>query len=341
MALLALLSVLILAVGAIFAVNRLTPISFERIESRIRPAGGKAGGSLSAITWNLGYAGLGAGADFFVDGGQSVRALDRPTITHAADCIAKRIGSTDADVLLLQEVAKPSFLTRGVDLLGAVLAALPDHSAHFWADFRTYLIPRPLRVEHGMASLSKLDCPTVKVLAMPQDPKYHFGFLKKYYAGLVTRFPITGSDQSWVVINMHLSAFDPGAATRNRQITALFELAQNAYEKGDFVVIGGDWNMRLSDAEFAHQTDAKYLFWIHDMPNMSLPEGWQWAVDETTPTVRTMNQPYVAGENFTMVIDGFAVSPNVRIEDVTTTDLGFEHTDHHPVRGVFTANTQT
>ncbi|UPT64070.1 MAG: hypothetical protein M0D54_05870 [Hyphomonadaceae bacterium JAD_PAG50586_4] len=31
-------------------------------------------------------------------------------------------------------------------------------------------------------------------------------------------------------------------------------------------------------------------------------------------------------------IDGFVVSPNVAVESVRGFDLGFEHTDHQPVR---------
>lgn len=329
------------ALALIFAVNRLTPISFDRILSRPAAAPEDARETISAVTWNIGYASLGAGADFLIDGGSHLRALKRPAIAEAAGQIADRIAAMDADVVLIQEAAASSFLTRGIDVRREIFDRLSGLTTHFWADFRTYLFPAPLRIEHGMASITRLKGRDPTVLPMPQDPKYHFGFLKKHYAGLVTTFPIAGSRQNWVVINMHLSAFDPGAATRNRQIKALFDLAQSAYAAGDFVVIGGDWNMRLSDRDFPHQTDEKYLFWIHDMPDTSLPEGWQWAVDPDTPTVRSMNQPYVAGENFTMVIDGFAVSPNVQIDDVTTTDLQFQHTDHHPVRAQFRARVQT
>ncbi len=36
--------------------------------------------------------------------------------------------------------------------------------------------------------------------------------------------------------------------------------------------------------------------------------------------------------NYTSVIDGFLVSPNVEIASVKTLDLGFAHSDHNPVR---------
>ncbi|MDE2112896.1 MAG: hypothetical protein KGJ79_17295, partial [Alphaproteobacteria bacterium] len=52
--------------------------------------------------------------------------------------------------------------------------------------------------------------------------------------------------------------------------------------------------------------------------------------DPHVPTVRTNNQPYRPGVNYTAIIDGFLVSPNVEIDSVTTIDTGFQFTDHQP-----------
>ncbi len=93
--------------------------------------------------------------------------------------------------------------------------------------------------------------------------------------------------------------------------------------------------MRISDADFPHTTADEDLFWIYDFPQDLLPEGWQFGVDEHTPTVRTLHKPYVEGENYTAIIDGFAYSPNVRLQRITTTDLKFENSDHHPVTAEF------
>ena len=73
-------------------------------------------------------------------------------------------------------------------------------------------------------------------------------------------------------------------------------------------MLGGDWNMRISDTDFAHTTADKDLFWIYDFPEDLLPDGWRFGVDERTPTVRTLHKPYVEGENYTTIIDGFAYS---------------------------------
>ena len=51
----------------------------------------------------------------------------------------------------------------------------------------------------------------------------------------------------------------------------------------------------------------------------------------SAPTCRLLDQPY--NENCQLyVIDGFILSPNVELREIKTVDLGFEYSDHNPVR---------
>ena len=59
--------------------------------------------------------------------------------------------------------------------------------------------------------------------------------------------------------------------------------------------------------------------------------GWQVVIDPAIPTTRTNEQPYKSGMNYTTIIDGFIVSPNITVEEVRGLDLGFAITDHQPV----------
>jgi endonuclease/exonuclease/phosphatase family metal-dependent hydrolase len=47
--------------------------------------------------------------------------------------------------------------------------------------------------------------------------------------------------------------------------------------------------------------------------------------------VRDNATPYVKGETFETVIDGFLISPNLEIIKTKTHDLGFKNSDHNPV----------
>jgi len=106
------------------------------------------------------------------------------------------------------------------------------------------------------------------------------------------------------------------------------------YQKGNYVVVGGDWNLILPgvdpDNQFPH-SEARPGFYL-PFPADWTPPGWQWAYDASAPSNRTVSQPWQPGVNYVTVIDGFLVSPNVEVLEVQTDDLNFADSDHNPVR---------
>ena len=62
---------------------------------------------------------------------------------------------------------------------------------------------------------------------------------------------------------------------------------------------------------------------------------WQLLMDDSEPSCRSLDKPYVAGsdpkEFQHYVIDGFIVSDNIEVEDLSTINLGFKNSDHNPV----------
>lgn len=321
---------------AILTLNRFRRPDFGTVAATGASKGlHSAGPEISVLTWNLGYAGLGEQADFFADKGKSFRALSQAEIAQAAQDIAGHLSRGDWDVICLQENAAAGFLTRGVPLRDRLNAALAQMRSFHWSDLKTILVPPPLWLDHGMSIYTWLQDAGCEILKLPQNAALYFGFLKKYYVGQISRYPIGDTGKDWVVINVHLSAYDQGGAIRDAQIRRVMSRAQTEFEKGHHVVIGGDWNMRLDPTEFDHQTDPKFLFWLVDIPTDALPEGWRVVVDKNKPTVRTLHAAYEPGANYTTIVDGFVVSPNVEVVDVKTTDFGFAFTDHHPVAGRF------
>ncbi|MBX3431018.1 MAG: hypothetical protein KF779_15645 [Hyphomonadaceae bacterium] len=284
---------------------------------------------LQITSWNLGYAGLGADSDFVADRGKMFLPPSRAAVARNLASIQSTLSGFDSDVLLLQETARPGLMNRGVDVLGGVRAALPDYEMFFSSDIRTKLMPRPLSLEHGLAMMTRVEAPDPRILRLPEEPQAMFGIVRRHYHTQVLELEVSG--RPWTVMNIHLSAFDEGADVRLQQLRAVFTIAQEAYAQGRAVVIGGDWNMVLTPTSFAHNSDQSALFWIHDFPRDELPEGWQVVTDPSTPTVRTNERPYHAGENYTTIIDGMIVSPNVAASDVHTLNLGFAASDHQPV----------
>lgn len=284
---------------------------------------------LRITVWNLGYAGLGADSDFVADRGKMFLPPSRASVERNLQSIRTTLGGFDSDILLLQETARAGLMNRGVDTLGGVRSALPNYEMFFSSDIRTKLLPRPLSLEHGLAMMMRVQAPDPRIVRLPEEPQAMFGLVRRRYHTQVLELDVGG--RPWTVMNLHLSAFDEGADVRLQQLRAVFATAQEAYAQGRAVVIGGDWNMVLTPTNFAHTSEESALFWIHEFPMEELPAGWTIVTDPSTPTVRTNERPYHAGENYTTIIDGMIVSPNVVANDVRTLDLGFAASDHQPI----------
>jgi len=330
------LAALLALTGCAIANRFYVPPAFQEVEiSNLAAAQVAAADEISLVTWNIGYAGMGKDSDFFFDLGTQRRPLNADLVKTNLRAIQQQIAQMDADVFLMQEVAKPSWSTYGIDVLAGMQAALPDYAWIFGADVNTRFVPPPWNVQIGNAIFSRVTPQSSERRGLPLEPDFQLGIFRKGYRMHIVRID---ARRQWVIINIHLSTFDSiEDDVRRAQVVALLEFAQEEYRKGNHVIIGGDWNLRLAENEFPNTTEERFKFWIRDFPQGLVPEGWHWAVDGKTPTVRTAYKPYVAGENYALTIDGFLVSPNVTTISVSGIDLNFEHTDHHPVLARFKA----
>ena len=274
-----------------------------------------------------------------VDGGTHWFPPSRGAVRENRDGIVRQLRSEPSDVLLLQEIARGGTANYWTDLKTAVDRSLPEQGCAYLPDIFTRWVPFPFSLEHGLATYARARAESVDAQPLPSDGDLSSGWFKKRYVALVARFPLASGAGSWSVINIHLAAFDPAADLRRRQVEAVLSLAQDEHAAGRFVVIGGDWNLRLATTAFPYTTEPRHLEWLADFDPACLPPGWRLAADGATASVRTDEKPYVAGENYTAVIDGFVVSPNVRVCSVSAVDLGFRHSDHQPVRAVVEAVT--
>jgi len=134
-----------------------------------------------------------------------------------------------------------------------------------------------------------------------------------------------------VVINTHNSAYDDGDL-KKQQMTFLKNVLLEEFGKGNYVVVGGDWNQCPPD--FDNMTFAPENGDTYDQVNIDenyLPHGWQWVYDAKVPTNRKLATPYKNGETFTTIIDFFLVSPNIEVEEIKAVDLDFAFSDHQPI----------
>lgn len=301
---------------------------------RIVSEGEASGQSLTICSWNIGYAGLGRESDFFMDGGEMVDPPSQEIVEKNMAGIQSYMRSETADVWLLQEVDVNSERTGAMDQFEAAREAVSG-SAAFAYNYKCPFVPIPLppmgRVESGLASVSSLrmgeDAERIS-LPCPFSWPVRTANIKRCL--LLTRVEVEGTDQELVLVNLHLEAYESGEG-RIAQTKQLMELMQAEYEKGNYVIAGGDFNQTFPGSlEVFPIMDAEK--WTPGVLEESiLPEGWQFAYDSGSATCRLLDQPYCEDCQL-YVIDGFILSPNVQLDAVETEDLGFEYSDHNPVR---------
>jgi len=288
------------------------------------------GDQVSISTWNLGYAGLGADSDFIADRGRHLLPPSLASTRRNLEGILAVAASLTADISLYQEVSDASPLSYWAPLDQRLRALHANRIYLFQRDVATRLLFWPLRVCHGLVAASSRYPSSVESIPLPLESVAMMGLIRRQYALQVLRFERTEGHTDWTIVNLHLSAFDKDGL-REIQLREVLKFAQAEYAAGRHVVIGGDWNLALTEAGQKHEDDEYALFWLRPFPQHLLPEGWTIAAPTDGPTVRTNHQPYVEGKNPTATIDGFLISPNVRIDSIERSDTGFAMSDHMPV----------
>lgn len=333
----ALLAVALLAVGILLIYLTATeykPQSRQAAEAIKVEAGELSDTDLTIYSWNIGYAGLGKDSDFFMDGGEMVDPPDQETVTENLTAIGSFMLSNPADAWLLQEVDRNSARTDYVDQLETLAGAYPGSRA-FAYNYKCAFVPIPLppigQVESGIATFTNLQMKeNAERIALPCPFSWPSRVANLKRCLLVTRLAVEGTDKEVVLVNLHLEAYDDGEG-KAEQTALLLEILQEEYEKGNYVIAGGDFNQTFPDGLEAYPIADSQLWQPGTLEAESLPEGWQYAYDTDHATCRLLNKPYDESCQ-QYVIDGFIVSPNLRVEEVETVDLNFEHSDHNPVK---------
>ena len=300
--LLILVLALVLALGGLIgwlSATEYKPGSIEALKPLSDTAEEKLpqGAELELLSWNIGYAGLGKGSDFVMDGGEHMRAADRETVQRYLAGISETVRSGDYDLVLLQEVDVNSSRTYSIDETGTLAsgdaAFALNYSCGYVPNPNTYFIDPFGKIHSGLLSCSSYAVESSERRSLPCPFSWPLRIVNLKRCLLVSYLPVEGSDARLVLVNLHLEAY-PNTHPEN---------------------------------------------WIPGvLEESSLPEGFSFVYDLAVPSCRLLNQPYDPADTVNTqhyVIDGLIVSPNVTVKAAETLDLGFENSDHNPVRMVF------
>lgn len=336
----ALLFLLILLLGVfLFYINfsDYAPLNKEKL--RISGAAFKSeitSGQLNLLTWNIGYAGLGKEMDFFYDGGQKVMASREQTENWLSGILGFVAKSKKIDFFLFQEVDFESNRSYDIDQSLQLKAVLPAFDEVTAINYKVPFVPVPLsqpmgRVVAGMMTFSNYSIRNSYRHAYPQIASWPNRMFLLDRCFIETRIKVENGAEL-VLLNTHNSAFINDPRRMQLELETIKKVMLEEYEKGNYVVAGGDWNMNPPDFKPVNGYGG-HLFEaaaVH-IPAGFLPEGWQYAFDASVPTNRMLNEAYLKKVTGSTTFDFFIVSPNVQAADVQTIDLGFAQSDHQPV----------
>ena len=334
------LAVVIVAAGLVvfLSVTEYKPADLEAVE--VVGSAGKTlsvGDTLGVLSWNIGYGALGDNADFFMDGGESVRSSDDKRIGSNLEQMIADVDSLQPDVLFLQETDRRSARSYYIDEYNYFTSALNEYNASFAANFNVAFVPYPMppigKVDSGLATFSRYGVTEAQRVQLPVPFTWPMRMANLKRCLLVSRIPLEGSDRELVLVNLHLEAYDDGEGKR-AQTEMLADLLADEAKKGNYVVAGGDFNQYFSSTDISAYPVQPGNWAANAVDESAFGDDWQFLMDETVPSCRSLYRPYADADKETFqyyLIDGFIVSGNCTVVSFGTQDLGFAVSDHNPV----------
>jgi endonuclease/exonuclease/phosphatase family metal-dependent hydrolase len=334
----------VLGFGGLLAYLTLTEYSPEprtaaltKGNATLEPSPGEA---LRILTWNLGYGADDASADFFMDGGKRIRALNAAEVQENIEGFRDFILKSGADLVLLQEIDTHSRRSYYIDEVSFISEAWfksnPSGTSAFAYNFKVPFVPIPFpeaigQVQSGLLSLSKFASYDNLRISLPVPFKWPVRIANLKRCLLTQRLPV--EQRELVLVNLHLEAYSSGEG-REAQMQVLVDFLTEEYAKGNYCIAGGDFNQTFPNAdEKLYALKNTEHFTPGKLSQDQLPPGWRFVADTSVPSSRLLNEPYNYDWNTTQLyaIDGFIVSPNIEVLSVKTVNAEFRYTDHNPV----------
>jgi len=274
--------------------------------------------------------------DFFYDGGTKTRDTEERTLENLHQIVDFISSQSNIDFMLLQEVdveAKRSYYINERD---SIEKYLPDYLSLYADNYLVKYVPVPISdpmgyVQAGLQFLSNYIPMESVRYSFPGNYSWPTSLFMLDRCFISNRYNLKNGKEL-IIINTHNSAFDDGAL-KKQQLEYLKQFLEIEYTKGNYFVVGGDWNQNppgLDISKFGKHSNSEN-FQLSMLDKEIFPSDWQWIYDPNIATNRSNVKPYTKGETSITVLDFFLLSPNLKANFVTSIDLEFKNSDHQPI----------
>lgn len=305
----------------------------------------------TAASYNIGFGAYTPDYTFFLDEGfmadgtkttgEHSKAISEQSVRACTDGAIGEIDKLNVDFALLQEVDTDSTRSFNVNQKKAFEQAFPNKSSAFAVNFHSAYLAYPLTDHHGIVNAGLLAMGDAHVseatrFSYPIAEDFPTKFFDLDRCFLVERLPVENGKEL-VLINSHMSAYDEGGVIRAQQLALIMGFMEEEALAGNYVIAGGDWNHALCDSLTLYASDQLVPPWVAVFDDADLPQGFSVVRPENlaqVPTCRGADIPYEKGHTYTVTVDGFIVSDNVKATSENI-DTGFTYSDHNPVKLTF------
>ena len=311
----------------------------------------KTNTNYSALTYNIGFGAYDQNYSFFKDTGamangtavtgKSSRGSSTETVLKNTNGSTDIIKELSTDFVVLQEVDVKATRSYNINQKETIENALSDYGSVFTLNFHAPYMIYPFNEPHGsvksgLLTLAKYKVSSATRISYPVDTSFFTKFFDLDRCFTITRYEVSNGKEL-VLINNHMSAYDEGGIIRAKQLELLNTTMKEEYDKGNYVIVGGDFNHALNIDDDTFISEQLVPDWVYLLTDENLPKGMSIvnaSNNTTVPTCRTADIPYTKDVNYTSVLDGFIISDNI-IATAENIDADFMYSDHNPVKLTF------
>ena len=303
-------------------------------------------------TYNIGFGAYDHDFSFFMDSGQMKsgetvsgkhsRAQSEEIVTANTTGAMKVLNDLDADFYFLQEVDTDATRSYHINQKDLIEKQMTSYGSIFGLAFHSAYLLYPFHephgsVESGLLTLSRYTVDDNTRRQYPVDNSFITKFTDLDRCFVISRIKVK-DDKELVLINSHMSAYDKGGKIREKQLKVLNQVLKEEYEKGNYVIVGGDFNHDIADSIHLFDSQQVTPEWVYSLDDKDLSKHYSFvkAVNRTeVPTCRSSDIPYEKGVNYTAILDGFLLSDNIKAT-AENIDTDFMYSDHNPVKMTLT-----
>ena len=218
----------------------------------------KVGVNYSATTYNIGFGAYSQDYTFFLDTGYDVdgkktcgyystaRSVDE--VLFNVNGSIETVEQLNPDFILLQEVDVKSTRSYKIDQNQMFADNFDEYDSVFSCNFDTAFLPYPLYDMHGKAyaGLSTFSRYQVKdayrcEYTISENLSKFFDCDRCFSVSVID----VENGKKLYIVNSHMSAYDKGGEIREKQTMELNGFLSQCKNKGDYVIVGGDFNHDL------------------------------------------------------------------------------------------------